>query len=606
MKGFGRWVILCLTVVCFFAPLKFGTAVVLPVTLTPAADVFDWLFFSWPNQLATLFCFGALLWLVLDPNRVAARVDFLFVLPLLFLATQLLAMTGSIAPQASTDTLLHFATCVLLFYSAAWYVRDGGEAAWIFGGLGLGMSVVCVCALDQRYGFYGASLADTRRYVELYVDPASLPVGLDRRLLSDRVFAWFGGYPNALAGYLVVVFAPTLAWIWTRARMWVGWMRWGTMVFAGGLMLFCLALTGSRGGFMAFAAMVMAGLFCLVPKGSRRTWWVVVTLVAIAVVFILAERAGFVRLGTSSVSARRDYWRGAVAIARDHPWVGTGPGTFGSIYPMYKTAISMEEPQMAHNSFLQMWSDSGLPGFVMFALLWLVALRDAFQLARSRYGDAASIAVCAALAGWVVHGVMDFDLYVPGVALPAFVLLGVLQGLKELPDVQLVPAMRVPRPVMGLVCAVVVGFVFWWDGRSLLANLAQAQAHQLARLDPVAAAESAQRAISLSPRNPYYHAAAGDLAVASENFSAAIDSYEQAVGCDPFRASYHWRLAPVLMRTAGRESEAIEQLQLAVRLNPTKEAYRDDLRAAEESIRQPPPLLLESAPTKPTPDPVVP
>jgi len=52
-----------------------------------------------------------------------------------------------------------------------------------------------------------------------------------------------------------------------------------------------------------------------------------------------------------------------------------------------------EEAQMVHNNFLQMWSDSGVVGFLAFALLWLVALRDAFQLARQRLYDPAAIAV---------------------------------------------------------------------------------------------------------------------------------------------------------------------------------------------------------------------
>jgi hypothetical protein len=38
-------------------------------------------------------------------------------------------------------------------------------------------------------------------------------------MTSNRVFGPFV-YPNALAGFLVVAFAPVLAWIWVRARGW--------------------------------------------------------------------------------------------------------------------------------------------------------------------------------------------------------------------------------------------------------------------------------------------------------------------------------------------------------------------------------------------------
>jgi hypothetical protein len=45
--------------------------------------------------------------------------------------------------------------------------------------------------------------------------------------------------------------------------------------------------------------------------------------------------------------------------------------------------------------------------------------------------DPVALAIAASLTGWVVHGLVDFDLYVPGVAVPAFLLFGAAQGLTE-------------------------------------------------------------------------------------------------------------------------------------------------------------------------------
>jgi hypothetical protein len=53
------------------------------------------------------------------------------------------------------------------------------------------------------------------------------------RMTSNRVFGPFV-YPNALAGFLVVAFAPVLAWIWVRARGWDARVKWLALVFAGG------------------------------------------------------------------------------------------------------------------------------------------------------------------------------------------------------------------------------------------------------------------------------------------------------------------------------------------------------------------------------------
>ncbi len=592
MKNYNRIVVVCLGALAFLAPLKFGTPVIAQGMLVPPGSPYEWLFYAWPNQLATLIAFGTLLWLVLDGERLAARVDLLFVLPLLFLASQAIAAPPSITPQTTADTLMAFAVDTLLFYAAAWYVRDGAAAARIFGALGLATILIMVMAMEQHYG----GLQQTREFAALYTDTAHAPPDLLLRLTSNRVFASLV-YPNALAGFLVLAFAPTLAWIWVRGRSWVPGVKWLTLLFAGGLMAFCLVLTGSRGGFVAFAAMIMAGLFCFVPKGSRRARWVVVALLAIAAVFVLAHRSGLIGVSMDSASARRDYWRGAIAIARDHPWLGTGPGTFGSIYPKYKTA-STEEAQLVHNNFLQMWSDSGLVAFLAFSLLWLVALRDAFELARQRTGDAAAVAVCAALAGWVVHSLIDFDLYVPGVAMPAFLLLGVLQGLKELPQMQPVAPRERTKLAVATVCVAVVAGVLWMEGRSLGAAFSHGQTRQLERTDPTSALAMARRSIELAPRNPHYYAAAGNLAVTLSHFGEAVDYYRAAIECDPYRASYHWRLARALVTAGSHLDQVVEQLRAAHALNPTKQLYREDLAAAEESVRQSTPALLGSVPAK--------
>jgi O-antigen ligase len=593
MKNLAKWIVWSLALLAFLAPLKFGMPVVSQSLLVPPQELFEWVFSSWPNQLATMFTFAAVLWLVLDENRLRARVDLQFALPVLFLATQAATTMGSIAPQTSVDTLLHFAACALLFYAAAWYVRDGAAAVRIFGGIGLAVFLIIILALEQRYG----GLQQTRDFAALYLDLAAAPPDLLLRMTTNRVFATFV-YPNALAGFLVLAFAPTLAWIWVRARNWDARVKWGTLTIMAGLMVFCLTLTGSRGGYIAFVAMVLAGLLCLVPKGSRRAGWVIGALVTLALVFVLAQRGGLISKGTESVQSRRDYWRGAVAITRDHPWLGTGPGTFGSIYPQYKTAAS-EEAQMVHNNFLQMWSDSGVLAFLVFALIWLVAIRDSFELARRRYGDAAAIAICAALSGWVVHALVDFDLYVPGVAIPAFLILGTLQGLKELPRVRAVRPPGAMKWALMAVCGAVVAVVFFIEGRHLAASFQHGQARALRYTDPGRALAAGRRAVALAPRNAYYEAVAGDLAVDLGRFSEAIEWYSLASASDPYRASYHWRLARVLVAQNDRITEkAIGQLQQAAELNPTNQRYQNDLAAAKESVRQSSRSLLESVPAR--------
>ena len=76
--------------------------------------------------------------------------------------------------------------------------------------------------------------------------------------------------------------------------------------------------------------------------------------------------------------------------------------------------------------------------------------------------------------------------------------------------------------------------------------------------------------------------------------SEAVEFYRVAVSHDPYRSAYHWRLAHALAQVGGRETEAIEQLQIASSLNPMQERYRAERRALEDNIRQPVQGLLNS------------
>jgi putative inorganic carbon (HCO3(-)) transporter len=595
MKGLANRFVFGLAAMTFLGPLKFGVPTMTQAGTMPPSSGPEWMYFSWPNELCIILVFAGFLWLVLDRGRMLARVDLLFVLPLLWLLTQALAVPRTICPQATVDTLMLLAAGVLLFYVGAWYVRDGAAGARVFGGLALATLFVCVLAMQQHFG----GLQETRDYAATHVDATRAPKDFLLRMTSDRVFGPFV-YPNALAGFLVVAFAPTLAWIHARGRGWNAVARWLVLVFAGGVMIFCLVLTGSRGGVVAFGSMAVVVFWCLAPKGGQRLAIVVVgLLVAVIGGLVLGQRGGSRQFSTSSLESRTDYWRGAISIIRDRPWVGTGPGTFGSIYPKYKTALT-EEAQAVHNNYLQMWSDSGVLAFVAFAGLWIIAVRDSLRLARHRTGDAAAAAICGALVGWSVHGLMDFDLYVPGVALPAFILLGTVQGLKELPRTDSVSPRRRANWVVGAVCAVVLVVVLWTESRALGANLHFGRAYEMAGVSPVAALDEARRAAALAPWNPRFQSSVGDFALRTGYTTEALAAYRRAVDDDPYRASLWWRLVIAKMGAQGVDAEALKLLRKAVELNPTNARYRQALTDAEESVRQSTHGLLESSPAKET------
>jgi hypothetical protein len=193
--------------------------------------------------------------------------------------------------------------------------------------------------------------------------------------------------------------------------------------------------------------------------------------------------------GATSTGARFDYWRAAAQTTAAHPWLGTGPGTFQRPYAQLKSPTS-EMARLAHNDYLEQFSDSGIPGglaygaWIFLALavlgrqLWpfheperrapsrlvggdclptgrdgarrshdLVHGRDARQRAvgsspettqkpasvgghtpELRFNAQLSFAIFLGLLGWFAQGLGEFGLFVPALAWTAFTLLGCLLG----------------------------------------------------------------------------------------------------------------------------------------------------------------------------------
>ena len=195
------------------------------------------------------------------------------------------------------------------------------------------------------------------------------------------------------------------------------------VVVAAGLA--CLYWSGSKGGWLL---MLLLGLvYVLLLPISRRTK----TLVAAAALILglagfTARYAGYFEKGATSVVARGDYWRGAIKITENRPIFGAGPGTFGKTYSEVKSPTA-EPTHLTHNDYLEQACDSGIPGFV----LYIGAVPGLLAWSYFRAGvrsDRLRLAVWLGLLGWALHSLIEFHLYIPALAWPAFAFLGWLAG----------------------------------------------------------------------------------------------------------------------------------------------------------------------------------
>jgi putative inorganic carbon (HCO3(-)) transporter len=239
---------------------------------------------------------------------------------------------------------------------------------------------------------------------------------------TGRVFATLF-YPNAFAGALLLLLPCVLVWIWQlaeRLRVASRLVICGVVAVAG---FACFYWSGSKAGWLIMLGLLGAAAW-QIPVAPK--WRIVALGVMVAVgLGVFAFRyASFFQRGATSVVARGDYWRCAGQLFLQHPVLGTGPGTFQVNYALIKKPEA-EMARLAHNDYLQQASDSGLVGALAY-LAWIgVILRiGASVLSKGTITGA----VALGLFGWFLQGIVEFGLYIPGLAWPGFLLAGGLLG----------------------------------------------------------------------------------------------------------------------------------------------------------------------------------
>jgi O-antigen ligase len=192
-------------------------------------------------------------------------------------------------------------------------------------------------------------------------------------------------------------------------------------------------LTGSRAGVMLSLLAGIAALALLVLKTiplGRKSVRLVLAAACVLVIAMQVLGAGvlgrFDNEGLAS-GGRPETYRSTLAIIDDHPWLGTGLGTFAWVYPAYRSSnlTSWGVWDRAHSTPLEIASDMGLPlaGVVVAAWVGAFVVLSFGLLTRNR--DQVVVVAALAVAGLgITHSLIDFSLQIPGFAIVVFALVG--------------------------------------------------------------------------------------------------------------------------------------------------------------------------------------
>ena len=220
----------------------------------------------------------------------------------------------------------------------------------------------------------------------------------------------------------VVTAMPIALYVIHRAR--AAYQRW-LGVAALALLTTAFVRTGSRGGFIALIAVV---LFVNVGYRAIALRWRVLATASVAIVVLaVASDRYWTQMGTimsdadynrSEETGRMKIWQRGIGYMLEYPVFGVGANNFNAAEGMLSPFAQRQQLgrgvkwNAAHNSYVQVGAELGIPGLLMFIGMIasaFAALRRSSRTAGTARSDNAgpelTQAISASLVGFVVGAV---------------------------------------------------------------------------------------------------------------------------------------------------------------------------------------------------------
>ena len=316
---------------------------------------------------------------------------------------------------------------------------------------------------------------------------------------------------------------------------------------------------------------------------------------------------------TQASSARAEYWRQAISVFFERPTLGSGAGAFALARLRHRTTSNTA--RHAHGYVVQTAADLGSLGLAIslaLALAWLVATARALGVhprRRLRFSpDRVALAALAlAVLVFAVQSTIDWTWFVPGPTLMALVAAGFVAGRgraaepaegdgKTSPVAPAAPALTlvgdgrapVPTPERSEATEVLPAL----SGKRR--RLALAEEHRPLALAGAVLVTTGLCAWAIwQPTRSEAHAARALEQIEADRLPAARVEARRAVEIDPLSPR------PLLVKAAveaasGRDQEALELLQRAVREHPADPQVWLRLASFQLRTREDPDAALET------------
>lgn len=256
---------------------------------------------------------------------------------------------------------------------------------------------------------------------------------------DSRLHAFYTS-PNYLAMYLSVPFMIAI-WLLLKDKFSIKKEKYFWLISALVITL-PIYLTYSYAAWLAIFASVFMLIYLVMPAENRKALFISVFLI-LAVLFV--SQSGTEKLENlknlsyrSSANSRIMIWRSALAIGRDNPIFGIGPGNFQQIYLEYQKKFTEPYLEWAvpepHNIFLAFWLETGILGLTGFVMIIIWYFRSGIVILKERRSNGArevAIILLAVMVYILIHGLIDTTYWKNDLAVIFWLIIGLMVAVKK-------------------------------------------------------------------------------------------------------------------------------------------------------------------------------
>jgi len=267
--------------------------------------------------------------------------------------------------------------------------------------------------------------------------------GLPHYWIPEKFLASTYVNHNHFAGYLEMLIPLSLALcVFSRGKA-----KKALYGFLCAFMLLVFILTMSRGGWVSMLILLVFMALMLSRKKSIRIFILLSALSAGIIIFTL-DKVGLdpiVRraIGVTNArvagefTSRLSMYKGALAMIKDNPYLGTGIGTLIHTFPRYRPPGLNTLIDYVHNDYLHTAAETGIFALgilLIMAVLFTRRCLYVYRHSRTSLKQGIILAILAGAVGLSLHGLVDFNFHIPANAILFSVLTGLAMGLEVKKD----------------------------------------------------------------------------------------------------------------------------------------------------------------------------